>query len=257
MDLPQPLFTATLLRRYKRFLADMRLEDGTEVVAHCPNPGSMKTCAGAGWQVLLSHSSNPKRKLKWTWEVAFDDDSHPILVNTNRPNAVVREAVENGDIPELVGYTQVRSEVRYGQERSRIDLLLSAPNRPDAYVEIKSVTMRSGRLGAFPDSVTKRGQRHLRELMAMAAAGHRAVLFFLLSRGGLEGVRPADEIDPAYGALLREAAANGVEVLAYQAHISLGTVRVHRRVPVHLSSHHGEQGEVADTKEHRLEQHPQ
>jgi sugar fermentation stimulation protein A len=236
MELPKPLHTATLLRRYKRFLSDMQLPDGTEVQAHCPNPGSMKTCAAPGWRVLLSHSTNPKRKLKWTWELAFDEQDHPILVNTSRPNAVVREAVERGVIPELSGYAELRAEVRYGAERSRIDLLLTDPGRPDAYVEIKSVTMRAGSLGAFPDSVTTRGQRHLRELMAMAAAGHRAVLFFLLSRGGLEGVRPADEIDPVYGRLLREAVDSGVEVLAYQARFHADGVDVGRRVPVILTS---------------------
>lgn len=234
MDLPQPLHPATLLRRYKRFLSDMRLADGTEVVAHCPNPGSMKTCAEAGWAVLLSHSTDPRRKLKWTWELAYDGDQHPILINTGRPNAVVYEAVLAGQIPELSGYTEVKREVRYGTERSRIDLLLTHPDKPDCYVEIKSVTMRAGEVGAFPDSVTKRGQRHLRELMGVVAEGKRAVMFFLLSRGGLSGVRPADEIDPAYGALLREAAAAGVELVAYRADFPPGAVVVGPKVPVLL-----------------------
>jgi sugar fermentation stimulation protein A len=235
MNLPQPLHEARLIRRYKRFLSDMRLADGREVVAHCPNPGSMKTCAGADWRVQISHNTNPRRKLKWTWELAYDDLGHPILINTSRPNAIVEEAVRAGGIAELTGYPSVRREVRYGAEKSRIDLLLSGPDRPDCYVEIKSVTMRSGELGAFPDSVTKRGQRHLRELTAMAAAGHRAVLFFLLSRGGLRGVRPADEIDPVYGEGLRAAASAGVEVLAYQASFGPGTVSVGARVPVILA----------------------
>jgi sugar fermentation stimulation protein A len=193
MNLPQPLHEARLIRRYKRFLSDMRLADGREVVAHCPNPGSMKTCAGADWRVQISHNTNPRRKLKWTWELAYDDLGHPILINTSRPNAIVEEAVRAGGIAELTGYPSVRREVRYGAEKSRIDLLLSGPDRPDCYVEIKSVTMRSGELGAFPDSVTKRGQRHLRELTAMAAAGHRAVLFFSAvawwSSGGSSGGR--------------------------------------------------------------------
>lgn len=235
MKLPEPLHEARLIRRYKRFLSDMRLSDGREVVAHCPNPGSMKTCAGPDWRVLLSHSTNPRRKLKWTWELAYDDLNHPILINTGRPNAIVEEALRAGGIPEISGYDDIRREVRYGEEKSRIDFLLSGAERPDCYIEVKSVTMRSGELGAFPDSVTKRGQRHLRELSAMVAAGHRAVLLFLLSRGGLTGVRPADEIDPAYGAGIHAAVAAGVEVMAYQAIFGPGTVSVGARVPFTLS----------------------
>jgi len=234
MNLPTDLHEATLLRRYKRFLSDMRLPDGREVIAHCPNPGSMKTCAEPGWRAILSHTTNPRRKLKWTWELAYDGDGHPILINTGRPNAVVAEAVAAGQVPELAGYGSLKREVRYGAERSRIDLLLSEEGRPDCYVEIKSVTMRSGDVGAFPDSVTKRGQRHLRELMGMVAEGKRAVMFFLLSRGGLRAVRPADEIDAEYGRLLREAAAAGVELVAYRAAFAPGTVTLGEVVPVEL-----------------------
>ena len=216
MNLP-PLHPATLRRRYKRFLADVTLADGTEVVAHCPNPGSMKTCQAPGWQVLLTHHTDPKRKLKWTWEVAMDEADHPILINTGRPNRIVEEAVRAGRIPGLTGYDTITREVRYGTERSRIDLLLEKSGER-CFVEIKSVTMAAPGGGAmFPDSVTKRGTRHLRELIAQKKAGDRAVMFFLLSRGGCEWIRPADEIDADYGRTLREAAAAGVELLAHRA----------------------------------------
>jgi len=221
MNLP-PLHHGILLKRYKRFLSDVRLEDGTQVLAHCPNPGSMKTCQEAGWKVLLTHNTNPKRKLKWTWEIAFDGGDHPILINTGRPNRIVEEAVAAGKIPKLAGYPVLKREVRYGNERSRIDLLLEKPGQR-CFVEIKSVTMAAPDGGAmFPDSVTKRGTRHLRELILQKRAGDRAVLFFLLSRGGLASIRPADEIDPEYGRTLREAIAAGVEVIAHRAIFSGG-----------------------------------
>ena len=217
MKLP-PLHRGILLRRYKRFLADVRLPDGREVLAHCPNPGSMKTCAAPGWTVLLTHHTDPKRKLKWSWEVAIDDAESPILVNTARPNRIVEEAVAAGKISALAGYESLKREVRYGSERSRIDLLLQSPGRPDCFVEIKSVTMADEGSGAlFPDSVSKRGSKHLRELIAQKKSGDRAVLFFLLSRGSRSQVRPADEIDAEYGRTLRKAIAAGVEVIAHQA----------------------------------------
>jgi len=216
MRLP-PLYRGTLIRRYKRFLADVRLPDGTEVVAHCPNPGSMKTCWEPGWQVLMTHHTDKKRKLKWTFEVAFDGQDHPILVNTARPNRIVEEAIIAGTIPGLSGYPTLRREVRYGNEKSRIDLLLEG-SQGRCFVEVKSVTMADTGAGAmFPDSVTARGSRHLRELMAQKAAGDRAVLFFLLSRGGRTHIRPADEIDAVYGKTLRQAIAAGVEVIAHRA----------------------------------------
>ncbi|MDG1478993.1 MAG: DNA/RNA nuclease SfsA [Myxococcota bacterium] len=223
MRLP-PLHRGTLIRRYKRFLADVRLQDGTEVIAHCPNPGSMKTCWEPGWEVLMTHHTDKKRKLKWTFEVAFDGQDHPILVNTARPNRIVEEAIVAGTIPSLSGYPDLRREVRYGREKSRIDLLLEGA-KGRCFVEVKSVTMADTGAGAmFPDSVTARGTRHLRELMAQKAAGDRAVLFFLLSRGGRTHLRPADEIDTVYGETLRQAIAAGVEVIAHRAIFSGGLV---------------------------------
>ena len=228
-----PLVHGTLIKRYKRFLADVRLDDGREVTAHCANPGSMKTCAEPGWGVWLSPATNPKRKLKWTLEI-IDADGVPILVNTARPNGVVREAIEDGVIAELDGYEGLRTEVKYG-ENSRIDLLLTDPDRPDCNVEVKNVTMAAEpQVAAFPDSVSKRAAKHMVELAAQVAAGHRAVVLFLVSRGDAASMRPAEEIDPTYASALREAAAQGVEVLAYRAEIREAAVTLGARIPVRL-----------------------
>lgn len=237
MQFDPPLVGGTLLRRYKRFLADVRLDDGREVTAHCPNPGSMRTCAEPGWRVLLSPANNPARKLKWTWEIVLaGEDAVPVLVNTARPNAVVAEAIAAGEVPELRGYGAMRGEVRYG-EGSRIDLLLSEADDggPDCYVEIKNVTLADGpgRV-AFPDSVTRRGAKHMAELAREKQAGHRSVVFFLVSRADAEEMSPADTIDPVYGQALRDAVAAGVEVLAYRARIDASGLGLDRRVPVRL-----------------------
>lgn len=233
MNFDPPLVHGTLIKRYKRFLADVRLDDGREVTAHCPNPGSMKTCAEPGWGVWLSPSTNPKRKLKWTLEI-IDADGVPILVNTARPNHIVREAIESGHIPELADYPSLRAEVKYG-ENSRIDLLLTDPDRCPCYVEVKNVTMGAEpAVAAFPDSVSKRAAKHMAELSVQVAQGHRAVVFFLVSRGDARAMRPAEEIDPTYAEALRSAAAEGVEVLAYRALIDSSAVTIGERVPVVL-----------------------
>jgi sugar fermentation stimulation protein A len=237
MNFPAPLVPGALVRRYKRFLADVRLESGEVVVAHCPNPGRMTTCAVAGGRVLLSPALNPKRKLRWTWEIAYAGEGGevPILVNTARPNAVVSEALAAGAVPGLTGYAQIRSEVRYGAEKSRIDFLLSGPERPDCYVEVKSVTLLAAPgVAAFPDARTERGERHLRELAAQVGAGNRAALVFLLSRGDAAVIRPADDIDPAYGRALRAAAAGGLELIGLRAAVTPEGVTAGGLVPVEL-----------------------
>nr|BBJ02691.1 sugar fermentation stimulation protein A [Marinobacter nauticus] len=221
MKFAEPLVEGRLIRRYKRFLADVCLPDGEEVTAHCPNTGSMLGCQPDNARVWLSRSDNPKRKLKYTWELVETTPAVFACVNTARPNAQAREAIEAGRVPELAGYTECRAEVRYGEEKSRIDLLLSShPEQPDAWVEVKNVTLAEGSNGYFPDAVTERGQKHLRELMAQAQKGDRAVLFFVVNHTGIEVVRPADHIDARYGELLRQAKAAGVEVLAYRAALS-------------------------------------
>ena len=231
------LVQGVLIRRYKRFLADVRLDDGREVTAHCPNSGSMKTVAIPGNRALVSPANNPKRKLKWTWEVAYvGDGSVPALVNTVLPNRVVREGIELGTIPELAGYDTIRPEVPYG-ERSRIDLLLTGADLPETYVEVKNVTLLQDHepgVARFPDAVTTRGTRHLRELMAVVAAGGRGVLVFHTARGDAQEVRPADTIDPTYGETLREAHSAGVEVLAYRVRVTPEEAVIERRLPVVL-----------------------
>ena len=223
----------TLLRRYKRFLADVRLDDGTEVVAHCPNPGSMLGCLHPEQRVLLSPSSSPRRKLAWTLELLELPEGW-MLANTLRPNALVSEALQGGRIAELAGYASLRREVPYGAA-SRVDLVLDDPARPACYVEIKSVTLGCHDSAWFPDAVTRRGTRHLHELVEVVRSGKRAVLLYLVGRPGCQVVRPADRIDPAYGRALREAHAAGVEVLAYQLDITASTLEVGAPLEVDLT----------------------
>ncbi|MFP4079775.1 MAG: DNA/RNA nuclease SfsA [Ectothiorhodospira sp.] len=235
MDLPDPLVPGTLERRYKRFLADVSLEDGRRVTAHCPNTGSMMGCCTPGARVWLSHHDDPRRKLAYTWELV-EADGTLVGIHTGRSNALVAEALEAGYLPSLVGASAVRREVAYGRERSRIDLLLTLAGR-DCYVEVKNVTAAvSGGTALFPDAVSTRGSRHLRELMAMVEAGHRAALVFCVQRGDVGRVRPADEIDPEYGRWLRHAAEAGVEVLALGAQVSPWSICPDRVLPVDLES---------------------
>ena len=229
---------ATLIKRYKRFLADVTLPDGTFRTLHCPNTGSMLHCAEAGSRVWYSDSGNPARKYPFTWELVEVDQRYKVGINTGRANALVKEAIALGVIAQLRGYENCRGEVPYGSEKSRIDFLLTGkPDSPgvDCYVEVKSVTLGLGKgLGAFPDSVTTRGLKHLRELMEMKISGHRAVLLFCIQHEGIQEIRPADEIDPAYGALLREVKSRGVEVIAYRAEIDEQEIRLANEVPMRL-----------------------
>ncbi|RMH95482.1 MAG: DNA/RNA nuclease SfsA [Calditrichaeota bacterium] len=231
MVLPHPLHPGTLLRRYQRFLAEVRLSDGTVVTAHCPNSGSMKGCAIPGSPVLLSHSDNPRRKLRYTWETVQVNGVW-IGIHTGRTNQLAREGIEGGVVRELQGYESIRREVRYA-ENSRIDLLLEFA-RGLCYVEVKNVTLVEDGLALFPDAVTTRGQKHLRNLMQMVREGHRAVTLFIVQREDAGALSPADAIDPEYGKLLREAAGAGVEVLAYQAKVAPPEIRVYRKLPVQL-----------------------
>lgn len=231
MKLPQPLTSGRLLHRYKRFLADVALTDGSVVTAHCPNSGSMLGCAAPGSPVLLSRSDNPTRKLAYTWELVQVDGSW-VGINTGLPNKLAQEGITQGVVTELQGYERIRQEVCYGAERSRIDLLLEEPER--CYVEVKNVTLVEGDVALFPDAVTTRGQKHLRELMAMVKSGARAVNFFVVQHTAAESVSPADAIDPAYGRLLRQAAAAGVELIAYQASVTPAEIVLIRRLPVVL-----------------------
>ncbi len=230
MRLPAPLLEGTLVRRYQRFLADVQLADGTLVTAHTPNTGSMKQCAVPGHRVLVSLSDNPKRKLGHTLEL-IQVGGHWVDTHTHRTNRVVEEGLKNGLVKELAGYA-VTPEYPFGA--SRIDFLLENGSER-ALVEVKNVTLCcTPRTACFPDAVTVRGQKHLRELIQATREGYRAVIFFLVQRGEATAFTPADAIDPEYGRLLREAAAAGVEVLAYKSVVSPEENRIGVRVPVLL-----------------------
>lgn len=237
MRFSPPLMQGTLLKRYKRFLADIETTDGSITTIHCPNTGSMKHCVVPGTPCWYSLSDNPKRKLPGTLEITTTAAGHLAGVNTARPNSLVREAIEQGVVTELAGYSSLRSEVRYGEENSRIDLLLEHPDRRQCFVEVKNVTLEADDgLIIFPDAVTSRGTKHLRELMAMVKAGHRAVLFFCVQHSGATAAGPADDIDPLYGRTLREALDSGVEVLAYGCDLGPDEIALRRRLDFWLSS---------------------
>lgn len=230
MKLP-PLIAGTLLKRYKRFLADVELEDGSVVTAHCPNSGSMKGCAVPGSRVRLSRSPNPNRKLPFTWELVEADNCW-VGINTGLPNRLAREGIESGTVAELQGYDTIRPEVAYG-EHSRIDLLLEG-SAGRCYVEVKNVTLVEEGQALFPDAVTTRGQKHVNELMRVVKEGGRGVFLFVVQRSDGAGVSPADAIDPEYGRLLRLATANGVEALAYRAEVTQQEIMLTERLPVVL-----------------------
>lgn len=225
MQFSEPLLRGRLLRRYKRFLSDVALEDGAEVVAHCPNPGAMLGLQEPDSEVWLSPANDPKRKLKFTWEM-IRVDGKLVGINTGRPNAIVEEAIGAGRVAELDGYATMRREVKYGRN-SRIDLLLQDAGRPDCYVEVKNVHLRrTDGLAEFPDSVTKRGAKHLDELADMAASGARAVMFYLVQREDCDRFAIAADIDPAYNAALDRAIAAGVEVVCYACTLTRDAIEI-------------------------------
>jgi len=212
MQLPHPLTAGRLLRRYQRFLADVELVDGSVVTAHTPNTGSMRQCAVPGYKVLLSRSDNPQRKLAWSWELV-EVNGHWVDINTHRANRVVEEALRNDQVDTLQGYA-VRPEFSYAD--SRIDFMLEGHGEK-VLLEVKNVTLCCAEgVACFPDAVTMRGQKHLRDLMTAVDDGWRAVIFFLVQRGEAEAFAPADQIDPGYGQLLRMAAGCGVEVMVHR-----------------------------------------
>lgn len=225
---------ATLIQRYKRFLADVVTPEGEHLTLHCPNTGAMTGCATPGDKVWYSTSDNPKRKYAHTWEITETQQGAFICVNTQRANPLVKEAIDAGLIPELMGYSSLKGEVKYGEEGSRIDFMLQADDRPECYIEVKSVTLADRDNGYFPDAVTLRGQKHLRELMSVAAAGKRAVLLFAVLHSAIERFSPARHIDPKYAQLLNEAQKQGVEVFAYKAELSADNMTLKSTLPVVL-----------------------
>jgi sugar fermentation stimulation protein A len=229
MRFPAPLVPATLVRRYKRFLADVVLASGEAVTVHCANPGAMTGLNRAGARVWLSKSENPSRKLAHSWELIEVDlgaGAELVGINTAHPNALAAEAIAAGAIAELTGYPALRREVRYGKN-SRVDFLLADPSRPPCYVEIKNVhLMRAPGLAEFPDAVTKRGAKHLAELAAVAAGGARAVMLFLIQIASARRFALARDIDPAYGQAFDAARRAGVEALAYRCAITCDGIEV-------------------------------
>ena len=242
MQFPDPLLRGTLIKRYKRFLADVTLDptggnEGAMVTAHCPNPGSMLGLQEAGSEVWLSPARNPDRKLRYTWELLRCDD-RLVGINTAHPNKLVEEAIQAGAIDELNGYPEMRREVRYGKN-SRIDLLLSGGGRPDCYVEVKNVHLKRDPAGAtgaaeFPDSVTKRGAKHLVELADIVAAGHRAVMVYVVQRQDCDHFKLAADIDPGYAEAFANARSAGVEAICYTCKISVDGIHIDAPMPISM-----------------------
>ncbi|AUY38681.1 MULTISPECIES: DNA/RNA nuclease SfsA [Leclercia] len=234
MQFTPALQPATLVQRYKRFLADVVTPEGVALTLHCPNTGAMTGCATPGDTVWYSTSLNIKRKYPHTWEITQTAGGEYICVNTLRANQLVKEAISLDLIPELRGYNSLKTEVKYGAENSRIDFLLQAEDQPECYIEVKSVTLADRDNGYFPDAVTLRGQKHLRELISVAAEGKRAVLFFAVLHSAIGKFSPARHIDPKYAQLLNEAQKQGVEVLAYKAELSADNITLRSALPVTL-----------------------
>ena len=231
--LPWPdLLSGTLIKRHKRFLVDVQLPTGEIVTAHCPNTGSMQGCYEPGRKVYLSVHDNPKRKLKYTWEIIAMPTSL-VGVNTLVPNRLVCAAIHAGRVPELHGYERIEREVPVG-DHSRIDLMLSNSRNGRCYVEIKNCTLVTDGVACFPDAVTARGIKHIRELEKLTAAGFRTVMFYFIQRMDADIFKPADHIDAAYGRELRRAVKKGLEVLAYDVVIDLKRIWLNRRVPCEL-----------------------
>jgi sugar fermentation stimulation protein A len=232
MEFASPLIRGTLLKRYKRFLADVRLEDGSIITATCPNTGTMLGLTDPGMNIHLSRSDSPTRRYAHTWEMTDRPGFGLIGINTMRPNFLIEKAIMSGLVGTLSGYEGIRREVKYGAN-SRIDLLLEKPGKPPCYVEVKNVTLyRRPGLAEFPDCVTARGTKHLGELASMVKAGHRAVMVYCIQGGGAKAFALTPDIDPVYEAAFRKARAHGVEAIAMTCHVGLDGIFVNGTVPV-------------------------
>lgn len=247
MKFDPPLRSAILIKRYKRFLADITLPSGETTTIHCANTGAMTGCATPGDTIWYSTSDNPKRKYPFSWELSTTqktaaNSEHHICINTQRPNQLVEEALNGGVIKELVGFNSLKREVKYGQENSKIDVLLTYDDAPDTYVEVKSCTLLDESInnvhgqGFFPDAVSTRGQKHLRELAEMAESGKRAVLLFAVMHSGITQVEPAAHIDKKYALLLADAVKKGVIVLCYRAEFINDEVYLSKKLPFQLAN---------------------
>ncbi len=226
------LIEATILKRYKRFLSDIELKSGEIVCAHVPNTGSMTSCWEPGWKAYLTHSDDPKRKLKYTLELTHNGESL-ISINTGMTNKLVKEALDNKVIKELSAYSEIKAEQKVLD--SRLDFFLTNENLPDAYVEVKNVTLKQDSNRAlFPDAVSTRGQKHLKDLIELKSMGHRAVMLYVVNRTDVKSFEPAIEIDPTYSKLLLEAKKAGVEILAYQSEITIEEIKIKKPIKVIL-----------------------
>ena len=230
-----PLIRGRLIKRYKRFLADVVLDDGQTVTAHCPNSGRMTECCQPDQPVYLSRHDNPKRKLAYTWEL-IQMSASLVGVNTLVPNRLVAKALQNGCIPALNDYGEITREVRINS-RSRLDLMLSANGLPDCFVEIKNCTLVHSGCAMFPDAPTARGRKHLQELAVLKKEGKRAVIFFLIQRCDAHFFAPADAVDPDYGRLLRQVVGDGVEIMAWDVLIDLKRIALGQLLPCRLEQH--------------------
>jgi len=227
MIFPVKLVHGTLIKRYKRFLADVELDDGTVVTAHCTNSGSMKSCLEDGAEVFLTPVTDPKRKTKFTWEM-IKINSDWVGINTGNPNKLAFEAISNGQIPELAGYTNVKREVKFGD--SRFDIY--AENELEkCFVEVKNVTLKDGKYALFPDAVTVRGQKHLHTLMEVKRNGIRAVMLYIIQRCDVQVFAPAVEIDPEYAKILKQAVNVGVEIIPMQAKVTPEKIELVKKLP--------------------------
>lgn len=241
MQFSEPLIKARLIKRYKRFLADVELEDGRQLTIHTANTGSMAGCAIPGSTIWISDSHNPKRKYRHSWEISSSEEGHRIGINTMLANKLVREAIELGDINELDDYSRIETEVPYGRENSRIDLLVTQADGQKCYIEVKNVTASfEPAIAAFPDAVTVRGRKHLRELELMVQQGNRGIILFCVQREDSRAVRAAGEIDPHYADTLAQVRKNGVEILAYGVNF-FGTdnptgIGLHKKLDVIINS---------------------
>lgn len=231
MRLP-PLIHGNLVKRYKRFLMDAHLPDGSLITAHSVNTGSMWGVLDAGNRVWMSRSDNPARKLAYTWELV-EAQGALMGINTSFTNRLVQEALEQDAIPELQGYATLRREVKYGTN-SRIDFLLASPDKAPCYVEVKNVHMKRSGPAEFPDAVTARGAKHMEELGKLAETGTRAVILYVVQRDDCESFTLADDIDPVYATAVKQALAKGVEALCYCCYVSPEEIRIHRKLPIAL-----------------------
>ena len=231
MKFPTPLIKGRLIKRYKRFLADIVLDTGEEITAHCANPGAMLGLKDPDSIVWVSEATNPNRKLKYDFQL-IEADGTLVGINTSHPNKLVEEAILDGTITELSGYENLKREVKYG-ENSRIDILLTDDAKPDCYVEVKNVHLsREKGLIEFPDSVTTRGAKHLGELANMVDQGHRAVMVYLIQREDGESMSFAADLDPNYAQAFEEATKRGVEAIAYECHITTEEITVTKSLPI-------------------------